>query len=491
MRKWVSSSSARVPWWTRLPLIAVLVVVAIGELLLNRIAGHLFHSDPLMPRTLLLRAQDLTRLFFYELTSVLAALLLIAALVRVVAFGARYRIGARVSFGLVGMICAALATLGAVLELPLDLSFHLHLSFTFLALLIVLSVAGARAPVRLKLGTVMLFLPTALHFAAQLTRRLSPAPELSRMPLDLEALAQATLVAAALVSVPCFAVRRQASRLAVGIAALAVGCGAVLVRIDWDIAARIALYGFGLMLPMMPWLLVICLLALGGFVYTVMTLVAASGNERLRGYGLALVGIAGLQMPAPFQVALAALGFLCIAESVVRGAGAPMPREAFEQLVRRGAAAVRAPQVVLTGANGYETARLQSPAGGLTVALTIARHGGLVSALDVVVGEIAPRDPPFTVEHKQSPRLGPRADGPAIDTGDPAFDAQFVTRDRRGINAQLLDDGTRLRMRELVSGWLGVWPQRGVHYRAETLVAGEDALPQLLALLQELVGKAA
>src|SRR5262249_56793286 len=103
--------------------------------------------------------------------------------------------------------------------------------------------------------------------------------------------------------------------------------------------------GCGVTLPMQPWALAVYLLSLGGFVFTVTTLLASPGAERLRGWGLLLLGIAGLDHQAAFQMTLAAIGLLCLAESVVRGAGAPMTRDAFENVLRRGAAAVGAPPV--------------------------------------------------------------------------------------------------------------------------------------------------
>jgi hypothetical protein len=488
----VSESDSRAAAWARFPLVALLGVIALAELLVNRVAGHLVRVEPLMPRTTALTLFGDLRLFLFELVSVLTVLMLGAALARVALFGTRYRMGARVSFSLVGCVTVALAALGAVAELPADLFFHLQLSFAFLALLVTITILGARAPGRLKLGALILLLPIGLHFAALLTRRLSAAPELTSLPIDLESIAQATLAAAAVVAVPCFAARQHARRLGLGVAATLVLLGAVLVRLDWESAYRIAAYGFGLALPVAPWALVVYLLALGGFTFTVVTLLASRGEERLRGWGILLYALAGLDQQSAFQVALGALGLLCIAESVVRAGGDPLPREVFENLVRRGAAAVGAPQVVLTGAAGYETVRLHSPpTAGFQVALTIARQAGLVSALDVVVGEPVPRDPPFTVERKGAPRLGPRADAPAIATGDGGFDARFVTRDRRGLTAQLLDEPTRARMSELVSGWLGVWPQRGVQYRSTTLSPGEDALPLLIELLRDLATRAA
>ncbi len=493
IQKAVSESDSRAgAGWARFPLVAVLAFVALCELGLNRIAKHIIPFDPFQSRSFWHRTFNQSTLFSYELTAILSVMMLGSALARIAAFGDRYRIGARISFPLVGVLFVVFAALGAVAELPPDLFFLVHMSFAFLALLTTLTIVATPAPARVRLGAVILFLPLALHFAARLTRRMSPVPELTSTPLELEAIAQAMLAAAAVVSIPCFASRRHGVRLGIGLAAAFVGATAVLVRLDWETAARVAAYGFGIALPMAPWALIVYLLALGGFVFTVTTLLSSTGSERLRGWGLLLVGMSGLDQQAPFQMTLAALGLLCIAESVVRSGVAPMSREAFENILRRGAAAVGAPQVMLTGAAGYETVRLHSPpTSGVAVALSLSRHAGLISGVDVVVGEALPRDPPFTVERRDAGKLGPRADGPAIDTGDAAFDQTFSTRDRRGLNAQLLDDNTRARIGALCSGWLGVWPQRGVHYRARTISGGDDALPLLIELLRDLATRAA
>jgi hypothetical protein len=493
----VSASDSRAAGWARFPLIAVLAGVALVELALNRIAGHLITFDPFQLRGFWRHAFADSRLFAYELVAVLSAMMLGSALARIAASGQRYRIGARVSLALVGLVVVVLASIGAVAELPADLFFHLHMSYAFLALLITMTIIAARTPGRVRLGAVLLYLPIALHFGARLTRRMSPVPELTSTPLELEAIAQATLAAAAVVSVPCFASRRHGVRLGLALAAVFVGVTAVLVRLDWETAARVAAYGFGIALPMAPWALVVYLLALGGFVFTTTTLLASTGAEELRGWGLLLYGIAGLDQQAPFQMALGVLGLLCIAESVLRAGGAPMTREAFENIVRRGAAAVGAPQVTLSGAAGYETVRLHSPppqngaAPSLPVKLSVSRSAGHISGVDVVVGETQPRDPPFTVERRDAGKLGPRADGPAIETGDAAFDRAFATRDRRGVNAALLDDPTRARLAALCTGWVGVWPERGVHYRARTVEGGEDALPLLIELLRDLASRSA
>jgi len=492
IQKAVSASDSRAAGWARFPLVAVLAGVALAELALNRIAGHLVPFEAYQLHSFWRHAFTDGRLFTYELTAVLSAMMLGSTLARIAAGGDHYRIGARVSFSLVGLVVVVLSALGAVAELPADLFFHLHMSFAFFTLLVTMSIVAARTQGRVRLGALLLYLPIALHFGARITRRLSPVPELTTTPLELEAIAQATLAAAAVVSVPCFASRRRGVRLGLGLAAIFVGATAVLVRLDWETAARVAAYGFGIALPMAPWALVVYLLALGAFVFTTTTLLSSTGAERLRGWGLLLYGIAGLDQQAPFQMTLGAIALVCVAESVLRGGGTPMTREAFENIVRRGAAAVGAPQVMLSGPSGYETVRLRSQAanGALPVALSVTRSAGHISGVDVVVGEELPRDPPFTVERRDAGRLGPRADGPSIETGDAGFDRAFATRDRRGVNAALLDDATRARLGALCTGWVGVWPQRGAHYRARTVAGGEDALPLIIELLRDLATRA-
>lgn len=481
----VSSTDSRPAVWARLPLVAVLSGVALAELVINRLLGHLLSHEPLAPADLSRRLFDYARLFLYELTAVLSLLLLAAGLARLVTLGRRYRLGARLSLSLLGLLCVLLSALGAVVRLPPELAFHLQLSYSFLALLLVLGLVTAPVPWRLRLGSLALLVPVVLHSAAGFYRRLAASPGVVGSGLD--AWAQTALLVVAIATIPAFAVRRRA-RLAAGLAAVLVGAMTVLVRLDWETAARVAGYGFGLTLPIAPWAQLLFLLALGSFCFTVATLLLNSGALRLRGWGLLLLGLGGLEQQAPFWVTLAAVGFLCLAESVLRAASAPLSREEFEGMVRRGAALLGSPQVVLTGRSGYETARLHAPASGdRPLSLTVSRAGGAIRRVDITIGEELPRRPPFTLARRQAARLGPSADGPLIETGDAAFDLAFATRDRRGLNAVILDDATRVRLCALCHGWLGIWPQRGLHYRARAL--DEASLPPLLELLRELAAR--
>jgi hypothetical protein len=58
----------------------------------------------------------------------------------------------------------------------------------------------------------------------------------------------------------------------------------------------------------------------------------------------------------------------------------------------------------------------------------------------------------------------------------------------RGVSTPLLDETTRAQMASHLDGWLGVWPQRGVCYRAR-LVPADETLPLLLRLLSDVAAR--
>ncbi len=473
---------------SRLPLISILAAVAFVELLLNRLFVRLLHLEPMALSSRALRVLDSASLFIFELVSVLSVLILLAALVRISAYGRHYRAGARLAFPLIGGVTVALTVLGIVVRLPPPLVFHLHLSFLFLALLVVLTIASSPADWRQKLGALFVLAAFALRLAPAMAQRYSTLPH-STDPATLELLNAcffAAVAAASLCMLP-----RGGSRLASLVTSLAVCGAALLMRRDWDYADRVATYGFDIELPVTLWGQALVLLALGFALNTMVRLLSTPGAMRLRGWGLVLMGLGGLQLSLPYQVALAALGLLCLAEAAVRPDARALSREAFELVVRNAAAAVGAPRVVLTGSEGSEVVRLHAAAREdrpFALAVALRRRAGGIDDLEVIVGEVPPREPPFTVERRGAGRLGPRGEGDVVEVGDPAFDAAFVLRDRRDIGARLLDDATRARLQELAHGWLGVWPHAGVRYHARELTA--ETLPQLLALLADLARRA-
>jgi hypothetical protein len=201
---------------------------------------------------------------------------------------------------------------------------------------------------------------------------------------------------------------------------------------------------------------------------------------RLRGWALSLLALGGLSLSLPYQVALAALGLLCLAEAAVRPDARALSSEAFEQVVRQFAAVIGAPRVTTTGAPGGEVVRMHAPPrDGLPLSLLLRRRAGVVDNLELLLGEAPAKRPPLTIE-RRGESLGPRGEGEVVELGDPAFDGALVLRDRRDVGARLLDDATRARLLQVMHGWLGVWPRAAVRYHARALPADLDPLISLL-----------
>jgi hypothetical protein len=469
--------------------VAFLAGVALLELVLNRVVIRLIHLDFLQPRSTLTRVLDDTGLFAFELVSVLATLLLLAALVRVALGTEPFRPGARASIPLIGTVFVVLSMLGVLVKLPPNLQFHMHLSFVFMSLLLALSVVASPASGATKLGTLLLLLTLELRIVPNLLVMVG------RLPRETfwrgETMGLITL-GCATVGLVLLIPRGSGRRLLSSVLTWIVVCAAAfLIRKDWETAARIAAYGFGVDLPVTPWGQLICLAALAAGLYATLRCLTVPGTTRLRGWGLLLVGLGGLQLELPGQLALVGLGLFCLAISAVRVDGAPLSREAFDTVLRHAAGLLGATSVTVTGDPGEETARVHSPAGQPPVAVAVTRRVGTVIDVDIAVGEPPPRDPPFTLTRRGSGRLGPQPDGARVLTEDPAFDRAFEVRDKRGDGAPLLDEETRKRLASQVRGWLGVWPQRGVRYHARELPPGDETLAQLIVLLRELAARTA
>jgi hypothetical protein len=472
-----------------LSVAALVAVVAALELILNRVVSRLVRVDFLLPRSGFTRALDVSGLFLFELLSSLAIFTLAAGLVRACIRTDEFRRAARASFPLIGAVFIALAAMGVVFRLPPPLAFHLQLSYLFLTLLFALAAVAGRAPGRAKLGAVVLWVGVVLRLAPQLAARLPLSVELvpaAAAAVDLAALAAITVGGGLLV--PTRPIRRSAA-LTIGIVTtLVVVVLAVAMRLDADTTRRVIAYGLGVVVPMTFWGQLLLLGAIGAPLFSGLRLVGVGGVHELRGIGLLLVGLGGLALELPAQLATSALGFLCLAASMVRPDGPRLSRATFETIVRAAAAAMGAREVTLSGPDGDDVARLYSPAteAGAPVTARVDRQGGAVRDVEITVGETPPREPPFAIVRLGARHLGPVPADARVATEDPAFDGAFEVYDRRGVGAPLLDGETRAAAAGLVDGWLGVWPQRGLRYHAERLPDGDDGLARLVTLLRAL-----
>ena len=166
--------------------------------------------------------------------------------------------------------------------------------------------------------------------------------------------------------------------------------------------------------------------------------------------------------------------------------------------MRRLAASLGAREVVTVGPPGFEEVRARVTQDGQLVELGVQRSAGVLARAEFVVGHApAEEPPPLSLHRRGAPRLG-RRDGREIETGDTAFDALFSTWDARRLAGPdpLLDDATRTQLREVVDGWLAVWPGRGARFRTvgprlfallvDESAAGDEAVRAVAALLVEI-----
>jgi hypothetical protein len=186
------------------------------------------------------------------------------------------------------------------------------------------------------------------------------------------------------------------------------------------------------------------------------------------------------------------LGLLCLLESAARPALGGITRDELDAQLRRWGGLVGAAQVTVTGPPGREQARVGFTIDGDTPGeLRVLRRASAIDRVELSVGEIPPRRPPFTLLRRGHHGLGPQALGASIATDDRDFDERYLVRDHRGAGTQLLDADTRVRIARLVDGQLSVWPQRGARFVGPTLPPGDDGLPSLAQLLADLRKRAA
>src|SRR5262249_20547588 len=155
----------------------------------------------------------------------------------------------------------------------------------------------------------------------------------------------------------CYFPQTTRPRVPIAVALLAGAVAAALVA-QPQLAGRIA-DGFALSLPSSVVGKVALSVSAIGYLLTVAALLDRPGPSRLRGFGLALRGLAGFQHEQPLQIGAAVAGYLCLVESLAREVRSLPTAEMWRSLIRRVAAALGAREVEVVGADGYETARVR------------------------------------------------------------------------------------------------------------------------------------
>ena len=310
-------------------LTAALVVVALLELGLNRLAGQLF-----VPRATLAlgggsRASSAVGAagpFLFQLTAVLGLIVLVAAFVGLLRRGELYPRAMRFSVGVIALVFAVFST-QALLRGQLAPRYFLYVetSYGFLSLLTAIAFAATpktdRVPARVKVGVALLALPGVLHAAAILGVGWGKGSDSA----TLVAAAGEILLIAAAAGAPLLlaaaAVPRAALAPAPGGGRRATSLFVVGLAVRFDLMQASALYGLRMELPPLRSIAgAAYVVALFGWSYATVQLAADKGGMRLCGYGLGLLALGGYDAGSPVELALSLLGLVAVAVGELRAA---------------------------------------------------------------------------------------------------------------------------------------------------------------------------
>lgn len=479
------------------PLVGALALVLLLELVGSRIAWRMT-PDLMLPRGVQV-VIGFAGSFLFHAATLLAVVLSGLAVTRLLTQPSLLPTGGRPlamvarAVSVVAMVGFVFITvLGVWLELPGRLQVYLVALY---ALLVAQLVRGAwpatvgRGRVRVWLSLVVV--AAVAHFGWLLLSQLGH-DDRGGVARAFTVVGEA-LMATAAASAPFCLLTRRSPRvwpLAAG-AVVTAGVMALAAR-DWLLAATLARWVFGLQLPTPLFGVGLEAVALGSWTAATLALLAERGTPRLRGFGLALVGLAGYRLEAPGLAAASLVGVLCILESYLRERAQVVPPESWLALVRRMAQLLGTTETTVSGTPGFEEARIAGSAGDEAAEVRLLRRGFMLARVELAVGH-APTDeaPPLSLQRRGVPRLG-RRDGLEVATGDLDFDASFIVFDARRLDAadSVLDDERRPRLRATVDGWLGVWPGRGARLcsvGAETFGLLLDESPRAEAAQRELL----
>jgi hypothetical protein len=302
----------------RMNLTAALVVAAMGDLVLHRLANRVFL--PQHPTGLAWLAGEAGR-FSFHLGGVLALVVLIGAMVAVLRRGDLFPRPMSYAVAGISIFFVSVAAVGIVfLRLPDRYLVQLKTSYAILSWFIALAVWRVPGARRRKLGVTLFAVPSILQAIAVVLERSglgSPLPAEVSRAAEICALLAAAL-SPLLLSPDAPASRRGVVGAAVGMLTSSVLLVALVAR--FDLVQTLALYGFRLDLPPLssPGAVTYVALVIAAFVGLAMSVVWTLGDAatRLTGYGLLLTAAAGYQALSPSQILFAACGLLALAANI-------------------------------------------------------------------------------------------------------------------------------------------------------------------------------
>lgn len=306
MRKWLLTPN----------LTGVLVVAALADLVLYRVASAIFFSS--QSGNAAERWLSGVALYASNLVGVLALILAVVALVTALGSDQVFPRSMRITVSTIGLFFCALACIGVLWGLAPQYQVHLRISHGFLAFFLAFGVWHGARPRRTKLGVTLFALPIVIQALALFVARMgwsSPAPTtLGRVA---HGMALAALIAAPLLIAPWpWRPLQAAVTLIAGVVLATVATVVILLR--FDLVQAVLFYGLRIDLAGLASLpervysgaLVAAFACLGA----AMTACFFGGpRSRLAGFGAFLVAVAGADVGSPKLALLTLCGLLALA----------------------------------------------------------------------------------------------------------------------------------------------------------------------------------
>ena len=319
-------------------LTAVLATAALADLLLFRLASHVFlPSQPVWGAARVL--SDLG-LFMSNLGGVLGVLLVAAVLLRALRGDTIFPRSMRITVSTIGLFFVILAAAG-VLALPVPDRFvaYLRISHAFLAGFVAAGLWHRRCPVRMKIAVALFAAPIVLQTATMFGERMGWSPLLvgqgGRMALASGVFG--LLLSPVLVRTRPHGGLRVAAMVVAGLISLAVL--SVAIERYSGFAQVVALYGLRLDLPITAGVegkayAAMVVAAYGSVAMAVAGCLTGNAAARLLGYGLLLLATSGHQIVATNQTLFSLCGLCALALGAVRLEDTAVPSVALSPAAR-------------------------------------------------------------------------------------------------------------------------------------------------------------
>ncbi|HLK92557.1 MAG TPA: hypothetical protein VKZ18_21865 [Polyangia bacterium] len=464
-------------------LTAALVVVALLELALNRLAGQLFVPHATLSLGGGSRGSSFLAAsgpFLFQLTAVLGLVVLVTGFAGLIRRGELYPRAMRFSVAVIALVFAVFSAQALVRgQLAPRFFLYLETSFGFLSLLTAVAFAGTRTQARVKLGVALLALPGFLHAAAILGLGWGHGNDSATVMAGAGEAALIIAAAAAPFLLPPRPWRERRWRLPLAVAALLTSIFVAGLSVRYDLMQAAALYGLRMELPPLGSIAGLAyVIAFFGWAYATLQLCTDKGGMRLAGYGLGLLALGGYDAGSPVELSLSLLGLVAVAVGSLRAApyaDATRPRLSaleWRAFVGRLATALgdgtepdgTPPQAVIAEEEELEVSRIQTHRRGYPVAMKLLRRRGTLIELDATAGRVGREPPDASIErHRRWLARSPdhRLKLGRVKTGDVAFDQKFSVHGA----APLTDAELRRRIaRQQGDGVLTVWNGSAARY---------------------------